>query len=248
MAGSKKTKAKSQSETYSVEFALDWLRKHSSKRNRDGMARYAIPSDKALGVSVADIRKLGNVIGRDHALAIALWKTDVYEARMLVPFVADPAKTTAAQMDIWHRDFDNWAVCDALCFHLFDRTPHAWTKVKQWATDRDEFQKRAAFATLWGLTVHDKTASDAQFMAGLKLIEKAATDDRNFVKKAVNMALRAIGKRNVALHAAAIATAKRLAESSGATARWNGKDALRELNSASVLRRINKARTKAARA
>jgi 3-methyladenine DNA glycosylase AlkD len=232
----------------SVDFALDWLRKHSSKRNRDGMARYAIPSDKALGVSVSDIRKLGELIGRDRALAIALWKTDIYEARMLVPFVADPQKTTAAQMDAWRRDFDNWAVCDALCFHLFDRTPHAWTKVKQWATHRDEFQKRAAFATLWGLTVHDKSAPDAHFIEGLKLIERAATDERNFVKKAVNMALRAIGKRNATLHAEAVATAKRLAASTDPTARWNGKDALRELNSPSVLRRIAQVRARAARA
>jgi 3-methyladenine DNA glycosylase AlkD len=132
-------------------------------------------------------------------------------------------------MEEWRRDFDNWAICDTACFALFDRTPHAWSKVRQWAGLKDEFGKRAAFALLWGLTVHDKRSGDEPFLKGLKLIEEAADDERNFVKKAVNMALRATGKRNAALRAAAVAVAQRLAASDNAAARWNGKDALREL-------------------
>jgi 3-methyladenine DNA glycosylase AlkD len=219
-------------------FATDWLKRHSSKRNRDAMARYAIPSDKALGVSVRDIRDLGKKLGRDHGLTEPLWKTDIYEARMLVPFVAEPEKTTSAQMERWCRGFDSWAICDAMSFHLFDRTAHAWSKVHDWAARDEEFVKRAAFAVLWGLTVHDKVSDDAKFVDGLRLIERASMDERNFVKKAVNMALRAIGKRNGKLHQAAVEVARRLAASSDAIARWIGKDALRELTSPSVMKRL----------
>ena len=194
------------------------------------MARYAIPSDHAIGVAMRDIKALGKTIGRHHDLAAALWKTGVYEARMLASFVDDPAQVTAAQMDRWCRDFDNWALCDALSFNLFDRTPHAWAKVTLWSTRRREFEKRTAFALLWSLTVHDKRAGDGPFLNGLALIERAAGDDRHFVKKAVNMALRAIGKRNPALRAAALETAGRLATSPLPAARWVGADAQRELS------------------
>lgn len=210
--------------------ALAALARRASKTTRDGMARFAIPADKALGVKMADIQALAKQLGRDHALAQALWATDVYEARLLVAHVAEPEKLTAAQMDRWCRDFDNWAVCDTLCFALFDRTPLAWRKVAQWAGRRAEFQKRAAFALLAGLALHDKAAPDAPFLDALSLIEREACDDRNFVRKAVNWALRAIGKRrSPALHRAARATAARLAASATASARWIGKDALRQL-------------------
>jgi 3-methyladenine DNA glycosylase AlkD len=221
-----------------VHSALAWLKRHSSKATRDSMARYAIPSDNALGVSVANIRVLGKRLGRNHGLAAGLWDTGVYEARLLTSFVDDPARVTAEQMDRWSRDFDNWAVVDTLCFHLFDRTPHAWQKVAQWHDRQEEFVKRAAFALLWGLTVHDKRAGDAQFIQALRFIERAATDDRNFVKKAVNMALRAIGKRNHVLNTAAVTVARRLADSEDAAPRWVGKDALRKLTSPSVTRRL----------
>ena len=194
-----------------VESALVWLKRHSTKNTRDGMARFAIPSDHAYGVSMKDIKALGRTIGCNHALAAALWETEVYEARMLASFVGDPEKLTPAEMDRWCKDFDNWAFCDALSFNLFDRTPHAWSKVAEWSKRRKEFEKRTAFALLWSLTVHDKRASDDQFIRGLALIEEAAADERNFVKKAVNMALRAIGKRNRALNMAAVAVAQRLA-------------------------------------
>jgi 3-methyladenine DNA glycosylase AlkD len=221
-----------------VASAITWLKRHSTKHSLDGMARYAIPSDNALGVSVSDIRVLAKRLGRNHELAAALWDTGVYEARMLTAFVDEPARVTPAQMDRWCRDFDNWAICDTLCFHLFDRTPHAWDKVSKWSGRRDEFGKRAAFALLWALTVHDKHAGDEAFVQGLFLVERAASDDRNFVKKAVNMALRAIGKRNPALNAAAVTVARRLADSPQAAARWVGKDALRELTSPAMIRRL----------
>jgi 3-methyladenine DNA glycosylase AlkD len=221
-----------------VASAITWLKRHSTKHTLDGMARYAIPSDNAFGVSVSDIRVLAKRLGRNHELAAGLWDTGVYEARMLTSFVDEPARVTSAQMDRWCADFDNWGICDTLCFHLFDRTAHAWDKVSKWSTLRDEFGKRAAFALLWALSVHDKRAGDEQFAKGLVLIERAASDERNFVKKAVNMALRAIGKRNPALNAAAVTVARRLADSPQAAPRWVGKDALRELTSPAMIRRL----------
>ena len=223
-----------------VNAALVWLKKHSKRSTREGMARYAIPSDNAYGVAMKDIKAFGKELGRRNDLAFALWDTGVYEARMLVSFVADPTLLTSAQMDRWCKDFDNWAICDAMCFNLFDRSPYRWDKVKQWSTSRKEFQKRTAFALLWSLSVHDKHATNDQFIDGLDLIERAATDPRNFVKKAVNMALRAVGKRNRELNSAAVLVARRLSDSEDPTARWNGKDALRELTSASVMKRLKR--------
>jgi 3-methyladenine DNA glycosylase AlkD len=221
-----------------VRSALSWLERHSTKRTRDGMARYGLPSANAFGVTMADMKVLAKRLGRNHELAAALWETGWYEARMLTSFVDEPARVTPAQMDRWCRDFDNWGICDTVCFHLFDRTPHAWRKVAQWHDRREEFVKRAAFALLWGLTVHDKHAADEPFAEGLLFVERAAGEERHFVKKSVNMALRAIGKRNPALNAAAVAVARRLADSTQAAARWVGKDALRELTSPAVTRRL----------
>ncbi len=221
-----------------VRSALTWLERHSTKRTREDMARYGIPSDNAFGVTMANMKALAKHLGRNHELAAALWDSGWYEARMLTSFVDEPACVTPAQMDRWCRDFDNWGICDTVCFHLFDRTPHAWQKVAQWHDRREEFVKRAAFALLWGLTVHDKRADDEPFVKGLLLVERAATDERHFVTKSVSMALRAIGKRNPALNAAAVMVARRLADSPQAAARWVGKDALRELTSAAVTRRL----------
>jgi 3-methyladenine DNA glycosylase AlkD len=221
-----------------VDAALASLKRLGTKRNRDGMARYAIYSEKIFGVSVANIRNLARQFGRNHELALALWETGWYEARMLAAFVDEPARVTSAQMDRWARDFDNWAICDTVCFHLFDRTPHAFSKVAQWSRRRDEFVRRAAFALLASLGAHDKTAADAQFARCLPLIERAAADERNFVKKGVSWALRVIGRRSVALHAKAVALARRLIASEESAARWVGRDALRELTSAAVMRRL----------
>jgi 3-methyladenine DNA glycosylase AlkD len=222
----------------SVDSVLASLRRLASKSVRDGLARFAIPAENAFGVSVGTLRKEAKRIGRNHELAEGLWKTGYLEARLLACFIDDPASVTKKQMDRWCRDFDNWAVVDTACFHLFDKTADAWKMIERWAKLTGEFQKRAAFALIWALTVHDKRSGDESFRKGLKLIERAATDDRNFVKKAVNMALRATGKRNPALHAAAVKTAERLAASTDPTARWNSKDALRELRGPSVARRL----------
>ena len=146
-------KASKQSIEDQVDFVIRWLERHSSKGTLDGMVRYAIPSGHAYGVAMKDIKALGTRLGRNQPLAVALWNTGVYEARMLVSFVGDPTRLTAAQMERWCRDFDNWAFCDAMSFNLFDRTPHAWTKVAQWSRRRSEFEKRTAFALLWSLTV-----------------------------------------------------------------------------------------------
>ena len=214
------------------------LKKRGTKRGREGLARYAIVAENVLGVSVADIRALAKRIGRNHSLALALWKTNIYEARMLTAFISEPARITPALMDRWARDFDNWAICDTLCFHLFDKTPHAWAKVEQWSSDRREFVKRAAFALLASLALHDKNAPDKPLRRSLRLIERAATDDRNFVKKAVSWALRGIGKRNRALNSAAVEVARRLSQSDESAARWIGRDALKELTKENAVRRL----------
>jgi 3-methyladenine DNA glycosylase AlkD len=223
-----------------VAYALKWLEKRGTKKNRDGMARYGIVAKKVFGVSMGTMQSLAKELGKSHALSEALWKTGWYEARMLASMVGEPAKVTSAQMERWAKSFDNWAVCDTATFVLWDRTPHAWAKVTEWSTRDEEFVKRAAFAMLASLTVHDKAAPDSNYLKGLKLIEREASDDRNFVKKAVNWALRSIGKRNRALNTAAVAVAKRLAEREDSAARWVGKTALREITSPAVLKRLEK--------
>jgi 3-methyladenine DNA glycosylase AlkD len=204
------------------------LRGMASKSTRDGMARYGIPSDKAFGVPVGKMKQYAKEIGPSHALAEALWKTGWYEARMMAAFVGEPERLTASQMDRWCKDFDSWAIVDTVCFSLFDRSPHAFAKVDRWSRLRDEFGKRAAFALLACLALHGR-GDDAYYLQRLSLIEQAATDDRNFVKKGVLWALRGVAERKGKVHEAALATARRLAESDNPSARWIGKTALREL-------------------
>ena len=221
-----------------VKDILAWLKKHGSRANRDGMARYAIPSDKAFGVKVGALQKQAKSLGRSHELALALWKTGWYEARMMATFLDEPDRVTSAQMDQWCRDFDNWAICDTACFHLFDRTPHAFPKVRQWAGRREEFVKRAAFALLASLALHNKKAGNELFLPCLALCEQAATDERNFVKKGVSWALRLMGRRNLELNQAVLKVAGRLAASSQAAERWVGKDTIKDLSRPAVVRRL----------
>jgi 3-methyladenine DNA glycosylase AlkD len=230
-----------------VDAVVASLKRLASKRYRDGMSRYGLPSDNAFGVPVGSIQKLAKRLGRNHDLAATLWDTGWYEARMLAAFIDEPERVTPAQMDRWCRDFDNWGICDTVCFHLFDRTPHAFRKVTQWAGRRDEFVKRAAFALLACLALHDKRTGDEPFAECLPLVERAATDERNFVKKGVSWALRGIGRRSSELNIAAVEAARRLAASSNAAARWVGKDALRELTSPAVTRKFAATRLAAAR-
>lgn len=204
------------------------------------MARYGIVGKPGtvFGVPLSAMRGLARRYGRDHALAAALWKTGYLECRILAAFVDEPAKVTAAQMERWTRAFDNWAVCDGLCLHLFDKTPFAWEKVAAWRTRDEEFVKRAAFALLAVLAVHQKATPDERFRDALPWCEEAATDPRNFVRKAVSWALRSIGKRSVGLHRGALARARRLARSEDRSARWVGRDVARELASAPVTSRL----------
>jgi 3-methyladenine DNA glycosylase AlkD len=225
-----------------VQESLSTLERMSTRRDRENLARFGINAPKAFGVSMANVQKLAKRLGRSHELAAALWDTGWYEARLLTSFVDEPARVTSAQMDRWCRDFDNWGICDTVCFHLFDRTPHAWTKVTQWSGKRDEFVKRAAFALIAGLALHDKQATDGQFIKSLALVERAAPDDRNFVKKGVSWALRVVGRRNQALNDAALGSSRRLAASSEPAARWIGKAAVKELTSPFVRRQLARLR------
>jgi len=221
-----------------VQAALAALEDKATTRDRENLPRFGITATKAFGVSMANIHVLAKRLGRSHELASALWETGWYEARLLSSLIDEPSRVTSAQMDRWCRDFDNWGICDTVCFHLFDRTPHAWIKVTQWHDKRGEFVKRAAFALLASLALHDKTTGDEPFIKGLSLIERAASDERNFVKKGVSWALRLIGRRNPALNKRAVRVARRLAASEYAAARWIGRDAVKELMSPMVIRRL----------
>ena len=214
-----------------VRAVLAWLERRGSPRVRDELLpRYGITARKAYGVKVGALHTLARRLGRDHALALALWPTGWYEARMLTAFIDEPERVTPAQMDRWAKDFDNWAIADTLCFHLLDRTPHAWGRVRAWTKRREEFVRRAGFALLASLALHDKRAPDAPFRRALALVERGAGDERNFVKKAVSWALRSIGKRkSPALRAKALVVARRLARSTDSTSRWIGNDAIRDL-------------------
>jgi len=202
------------------------------------MARFGIPSRNRLGVAVPELRKLARETGRDHALAIGLWRTGIPDARILASMLDEPGKVTSAQMEVWARCFDSWDVCDQVCMNLFDRTPFAWAKVRSWAGRREEFVKRAAFSLIASLASHDKEARDSAFIALFPLIRRASADDRNFVRKAVNWALRGIGKRNRALNRAAVRAARNIARLDSRAARWIAADAIRELESAAVRRRL----------
>ena len=221
---------------------LQWLERNGTVRQRGEMARYGIVARRAFGVPIGTLLQLGKRLAPDHALAAGLWKSDWYEARLLAAMVDDPARVTKAQMNAWAAAFDSWAVCDTVCFHLFDRTPFAWEKARAWAAAPREFVKRAGFVMMAGQVGRDKTAPDAKFLALLPLIEKGARDDRPFVKKGVNWALRRIGRRNPALNKECAAFARRLAASEVPSVRWVGKDALRELTSAKVLAQLARRR------
>jgi 3-methyladenine DNA glycosylase AlkD len=202
------------------------------------MARFGIHAQKALGVSVLELRTLARRIGRDHALAQQLWKTGILEARVLATLIADPAQVTDSLMESWAKDFDSWAVCDAGCCNLFDKTKFAWRKAIEWSRREEEYVKRAGFALMAALAVHNKSAPDEKFLKFLPAIRRGAIDDRNFVKKGVNWALRQIGKRNRTLHRAALETARRISALDSRAARWIAADALRELESDAVERRL----------
>ncbi len=210
----------------------------ASAKDREGMARFGIKTDKALGISVYVIRKMAKDIGHDHKLAQALWKTGIHEARMLAAFVDEPGKVTEKQMERWVKDFDSWDICDQTCAHLFDRTPFAYAKAFEWSRREEEFVRRSGFVLMCALAVHDKKAPDSKFRKFFPVIKKYSFDERNFVKKAVNWALRQIGKRNKALNREAIKVAEDIKKSDAKPARWIANDALRELRSPAVRKRL----------
>lgn len=237
------------------------LRGLGSAHARAGMARYGINVERAFGVSVIKLRAIAKRLGTNHELALALWATAHHEARLLACFVDDPAQVSAAQMERWAADADSWDLCDQACTSLFDRTRHAWRKAAVWARRDEQWTKRAGFALMAGLAVHDKGASDARFVALLPLIERGAFDERNYVKKAVSWALRNIGKRNHALNLAARRSAERIqvratkiaggargGDAQTRAARFVASDARRELEAASTLARLRARAASTARA
>lgn len=214
------------------------LKAHGSRKNIEGMARYGITSKKVFGVSAPALRGIARRVGKDHALAGELWRSGILEARVLAALVEEPQKVTPTQMDRWAKDFDSWAVCDGVCLHCFVKTPYAYLKALQWSKDEREFVKRAGFALMACLAVHAKEASDEDFTPFLCAIEREAVDDRNYVKKAVNWALRQIGKRNRRLNGKAIRLARKLQKSKSPAARWVANDAFRELTNDKVKRKL----------
>jgi len=204
-----------------------------------GMARYGIPVDRALGVTLPQIRSLAREIGRDHALAAALWATEVHEARMLATLVDEPDKVSESQMDAMVDEFASWDICDQCCNNLFRLTPNAWKKALEWSERHGEFQKRAGFVLMAVLAVHAREAKDDDFLSFLDAVERHSADERNFVKKAVNWALRQVGKRNVLLNRKAVETAERIKMKGDKASKWVAADALRELKGDAVQQRLN---------
>jgi 3-methyladenine DNA glycosylase AlkD len=213
------------------------LKSLSSPEAVVGMSKFGINPKNTYGISIPKLREIAKDIGKNHQLALELWKSDIHEARILASFIDEPEKVTENQLEKWVRDFDSWDVCDQVC-NLFEKTPYAYQKAIEWTNRKEEFIKRAAFALMAGLAVHDKKASNEQFEHFFPLIREAATDDRNFVKKAGNWALRNIGKRNKALNERAMEIAREIQEINSKTAKWIASDALRELSSHAIQKRL----------
>ncbi len=216
------------------------LRRLGTRRTVEGMARFGIVARKSFGVSKPKLDALARRVGKNHKLALQLWDTRIQDAKILAGLIDNPKLVTATQMERWVRDFENWDDCDGTCCHLFAYVAPAWKKAIEWTSRKREFQKRAGFALLAYLACHDKSASDAKFVRVLPVLLREAPDDRNFVRKAVNWALRNIGKRNLKLNRAAIHTAERMRKMESRSARWIAADALRELNSEAVQSRLRR--------
>lgn len=217
---------------------LKKLKSLANPKAVEGMTRFGISAKNTYGISLPNIRKMAREIGRNHELAQHLWASGIHEARILASLIDDPKKVTNEQMESWVKDFDSWDVCDQCCSNLFDKTAHAFDKAEQWSRRNEEFVKRAGFVLMATLAVHDKKANDEEFTKFLPTIERESTDERNYVKKAVNWALRQIGKRNLALNNKAIETAKQIQRTDSKSAKWIASDALRELTSEAVQNRL----------
>jgi 3-methyladenine DNA glycosylase AlkD len=223
-----------------VETVLNELQSLANPDNVAGMARFGISSTNTLGISMKSLEPLAKRIKKDHALALQLWDSSIHEARLLACMIDDPKQVTESQMEAWVAEFDSWDVCDQACNKVFDKTPYAYSKAVEWTARDAEFVKRAGFVLMATLAVHDKKAPDQPFIDFLPIIEREAGDERNFVKKAVNWALRQIGKRNLALNALAIQTGEAIRAQDSKAARWIAADALRELTSPAVQTKLAK--------
>jgi 3-methyladenine DNA glycosylase AlkD len=221
-----------------LEEIIEKLKSLENPKNVEGMARYGINPKNNLGVSIYILRPIAKKIGLNHDLALKLWNSGIHDARLLACFIDDFKKVTKKQMNSWVMDFDSWDVCDQVCTSLFDKTSYAWKKAYEWSEREEEFVKRAAFSLVAGLSVHDKKTCDEKFEKFLLVITKHANDERNYVKKAVNWALRNIGKRNINLNKKAIKTAEELIITKNKTAIWIAKNALKELKSEKVKNRL----------
>jgi len=219
---------------------LEDLRSMGNKQDVEGMKRFGIQPDHALGIRTPQLRKYAKSLGKDHELSKALWQTGIHEARHLAAMIDEPEKVTEDQMEAWASDFNSWDICDGACNNLFDKTSYAWEKAAEWTSRKEEYVKRAGFVLMAVLSVHDNKATNDQFRQFFPLIEREAQDNRNFVRKAVNWALRAIGKRNQSLNEEAISCAERIYEQGSKSARWIATDALRELKSEKVQTRLAK--------
>lgn len=227
----------------SVNEILDRLKSVGNQKNTEGMARFGIQSSTSFGVPVPKIRALARQIGRDHELASELWESNLHDARLLASMIDDPEQVTPGQMDEWARDFDSWDIVDQTCGNLFDKTSFAIKKAKEWCRRDEEYVKRAGYVMMAELAVHDKDAANDVFLDFLPLIVNGASDKRNFVKKAVNWSLRQIGKRNLRLNQAAIDTALKIQILDSGSAKWIAADALRELRSPEVVKRLRTIRS-----
>jgi 3-methyladenine DNA glycosylase AlkD len=223
-----------------VDNVIDKLKSKAQPENLEGMTRYGIPPEQRLCIPVPDLRKLAKEIGRDHKLALDLWRIGIGEARILAAMIDEPDKLTEEQMEDWVKDINSWDICDQVCMNLFSKNQLAWNKIIDWSEREEEFVKRTAFSLIACLAWHDKKASDDEFIELLPIVVREATDERNFVKKAVNWALRNIGKRNLNLNKAAINTAKEIQQLDSRAARWISSDAIRELESDAVQNRLRK--------
>jgi len=233
-------KRRGRSRMVSVGEVLKKLKAKARPDQLEGMARYGIVGERRLGVSIPHLRKIAKELGRDHRLAIGLWKTGIPEARIVAAMIDEPDKLSETQMEGWVRDINSWDVCDQVCMNLFEKTPLAWKKIVDWSQRDEEFIKRSAFALLACLAWHDKDAEDEKFVKLFPVIVRGATDERNLVKKAVNWALRNIGKRNRNLNKAGIKAAKEILGIDSKAAHWIASDAITELESAAVQRRLRK--------
>ena len=217
---------------------LEKLKSKSRNDQLEGMARYGIKTDNRLGVSIPDIRKIAKDFGKNHEIALELWKTGYADAKITAALIDEPEKVTETQMEEWVNGIDSWDVCDQICMNLFDKTPYAWKKIIDWSERNEEFAKRTAFSLLACLAWHDKHADDNKFIEYFPLIKKNASDDRNYVKKAVSWSLRHIGKRNLNLQKAALKLADEIKQIDSKTAKWIGSDVIRDLNSDPTKRRL----------